>query len=275
MAMQTIEELFEHELKDIYSAEHMLLDALEQMAGESSDREIKKAFMQHRKETQGQIKRLEKIFKSLGQKPEAETCPGIEGLIKEKKTFMRRSRRMSCSSSTTSAPAQKIERYEITAYESLIDMADKLGMARCRRAARAEPAGRRGGAQQAEDDRVGVRRRRKKAKRKRTHDHRLAGGRRSKMAGQESSAMAKKKSAASDTDISAGGAGGRANGAAPRARPKGQNGDARHDPTHDEIAEAAYHRYLSRRGAGGSDFDDWVEAERDLRSRSASTPKSQ
>ena len=59
MAMQTIEELFEHELQDIYSAEHSLLDALEQMANESSDREIKRGFTQHRKETQGQIKRLE------------------------------------------------------------------------------------------------------------------------------------------------------------------------------------------------------------------------
>ena len=49
------------------------------MADESSDREIKKSFMQHRKETQGQIKRLEKIFKTLGQKPEAETCPGSKG----------------------------------------------------------------------------------------------------------------------------------------------------------------------------------------------------
>jgi len=44
MAMQTIEELFEHELKDMYSAEHALLEALEQMAGESSDRDIRKAF---------------------------------------------------------------------------------------------------------------------------------------------------------------------------------------------------------------------------------------
>src|SRR5918999_1164899 len=89
MAMQTIEELFEHELKDIYSAENALLDALEQMAAESSDREIKKGYTQHRKETQGQIKRLDKIFRTLGQKPQAATCPGIEGLIKEKKVFMR------------------------------------------------------------------------------------------------------------------------------------------------------------------------------------------
>ena len=128
MAMQTIEELFEHELKDIYSAEHSLLDALEQMAGESSDREIKKVFTQHRKETQGQIKRLEKIFKSMGQKPDAETCPGVEGLIKEKKAFMREKPSKELLEYYNIGAGQKTERYEITAYESLIDMADKLGM---------------------------------------------------------------------------------------------------------------------------------------------------
>ena len=128
MAMQTIEELFEHELKDIYGAERSLLDALEQMAGESSDREIKKAFTQHRKETQGQIKRLDKIFKSMGKKPEAETCAGIEGLIKEKKTFMREKPSEELLEFYNIGAGQKTERYEITAYESLIDMADKLGM---------------------------------------------------------------------------------------------------------------------------------------------------
>jgi ferritin-like metal-binding protein YciE len=128
MAMQTIEELFEHELKDMYGAEHMLLGALEQMAGESSDREIKKAFTQHRKETQGQIKRLEKIYKSLGQKPEVEPCHGVEGLLKEKKAFMKERPSDELVEFFNIGAGQKTERYEITAYESLIDMADKLGM---------------------------------------------------------------------------------------------------------------------------------------------------
>jgi hypothetical protein len=94
------------------------------------------------------------------------------------------------------------------------------------------------------------------------------------MASQESFVMAKKKSAAPETTspLAVPAARKRSNAA---ARPKAQNGDSRHDPTHHEIAEAAYHRYLSRRGAGGSDFDDWVEAERDLLSRSATTPKPQ
>jgi len=128
MAMQTIEELFEHELKDMYSAEQSLLEALEQMADESSDREIRKGFTQHRKETQAQIKRLEKIYKVLGQKPATGTCPGIEGLIKEKKAFLREKPSGELLEFYNIGAAQKAERYEITAYETLIDMAEKLGM---------------------------------------------------------------------------------------------------------------------------------------------------
>jgi ferritin-like metal-binding protein YciE len=128
MAMRTIEELFDHELEDIYSAEHSLLDALEQMAGETSDREIRKLYTQHRKETQGQIKRLEKVFKARGHKPEVDTCPGVEGLIKEKKAFMRERPSDELLEFYNLGAAQKTERYEITAYETLIDMAEKLGL---------------------------------------------------------------------------------------------------------------------------------------------------
>jgi ferritin-like metal-binding protein YciE len=128
MAMSTIEELFEHELRDIYGGEHSLLAALEQMADESSDREIKRGFQQHRKETQGQIRRLERVFKMLGRKAEEETCPGIEGLVKEKKAFMRERPSPELLEFYNVGAAQKVERYEITAYEHLIDMAEKLGM---------------------------------------------------------------------------------------------------------------------------------------------------
>ena len=88
------------------------------------------------------------------------------------------------------------------------------------------------------------------------------------MARHESFAMAKKKSAAPETSSQRAVPAARKRSTA-AARPKGPNGEARHDPTHAEIAEAAYLRYLSRQGSGGSDFDDWVEAERDLRSRTA------
>lgn len=81
--------------------------------------------------------------------------------------------------------------------------------------------------------------------------------------------MVKKKSAAPDTAAVPVPAATRrrsiAGAAAPRTR--AGNGTAHPIPTHEEIAEAAYLRYLSRQGRYGSDFDDWVEAERELRSR--------
>jgi len=85
-------------------------------------------FTQHRRETQGQIKRLERIFKTMGQKPKAKACAGIEGLIKEKKVFIREKPSPELLEFYNIGAAQKVERYEITAYEGLIDMAEKLAM---------------------------------------------------------------------------------------------------------------------------------------------------
>jgi ferritin-like metal-binding protein YciE len=127
MSMTTLNELFDHELKDVYYAEHQLVDALQTLADESSDGEIKKAFQAHRKETQGHIKRLDQVFKSLGEKPKSETCPGIDGLLKEKKAFGKEKPSNEILDFYNLGAAQKTERYEITAYENLIEMAEALG----------------------------------------------------------------------------------------------------------------------------------------------------
>jgi ferritin-like metal-binding protein YciE len=126
MAVSTIDELFEHELKDIYGAERRLLEALDEMAGEALEKDAKKLFQQHRKETQGQIKRLERVFKALGVKPEAQPCAGLEGLIKEKKTFARERPTEDLLDFYNLGAGQKVERYEITTYENLIEIAQKL-----------------------------------------------------------------------------------------------------------------------------------------------------
>jgi ferritin-like metal-binding protein YciE len=128
MAMTTIDELFEHDLKDIYGAEQRLLDSLDEMADEAIDREAKKAFQQHRKETQTQIKRLERVFKVLELKPEAQPCPGMEGLIKEKKSLSKEKPSDEILSFYNLHAAQKVERYEITAYEGMIETAQHLGL---------------------------------------------------------------------------------------------------------------------------------------------------
>ncbi|MEO5930982.1 MAG: DUF892 family protein [Candidatus Kapaibacterium sp.] len=129
MAVKTLSELFEHDLKDIYYAEHRLVGALEELAGESKNREIKRAFTNHKKETLGQIKRLKQVFKLFGEAPEAEKCPAIEGLLKEKKDFTKKEKPTpGILEYANLTAAAKTERYEITAYEALIEIAQVLGM---------------------------------------------------------------------------------------------------------------------------------------------------
>jgi ferritin-like metal-binding protein YciE len=128
MAITTLDELFEHNLKDMYGAEQRLLEALDEMAGEAIDREAKKLFQQHRKETQGQMKRLERVFRSVGLKPGGQTCPGMEGLIKEKRSFTKERPSEDILGFFNLHAGQKVERYEITAYEGLIEAAQHMGM---------------------------------------------------------------------------------------------------------------------------------------------------
>ncbi len=128
MAVETLQELFEHELKDCFGAENKVLGGLAEMIGETKDREIKQALQDHKKETQEQVRRLKQIYKLCGIKTGGESCPGMEGLIREKKAFNKAKPSPKLLGFYNLGAGEKIERYEITAYEGLIDMAEKLQM---------------------------------------------------------------------------------------------------------------------------------------------------
>jgi ferritin-like metal-binding protein YciE len=79
--MQTGHEFLLHGMSDIMDGERQLVEALKENANDSSRADLKKAFEQHRRETEGQIRRLEQCFKLLGQEPEGTECHGIRGLV--------------------------------------------------------------------------------------------------------------------------------------------------------------------------------------------------
>src|SRR5258705_13315877 len=81
--IDTFDELFVHTLQDIYYAEHQILKALPDMAEKASDAELKKGFRTHLKQTQGQIKRLDRVFKMIKSVPQGTKCPAIDGIIDE------------------------------------------------------------------------------------------------------------------------------------------------------------------------------------------------
>ncbi len=123
------QELLEHGLKDMYDAEKRLVDALDTMASEVSDRQLAQGFEMHRKQTRGQIDRLEKVFKAVGSKPEREECHGIVGLVEEFETFVKEENPSDDVLNVfASSAALKVEHYEIASYKSLIKLAHQAGM---------------------------------------------------------------------------------------------------------------------------------------------------
>jgi len=128
--LDTQQELFEHELRDVYDAEHKLVRALQTMAKKIPDRALSEGFSEHRRITQEQVKRLEEIFRLLDKKPRREPCRGINGLINEFTKFLNDEEP---SEETLNAFAVgaglKIEQYEIVAYQTLLRLAGQLDLA--------------------------------------------------------------------------------------------------------------------------------------------------
>ena len=81
--MKRSDDLYLNELRDLYSAETQLLEALPKMAEAATASQLKEAFLAHLEETYGHGRRLEEIFNAWGEEPSGETCKAIEGLIQE------------------------------------------------------------------------------------------------------------------------------------------------------------------------------------------------
>jgi ferritin-like metal-binding protein YciE len=125
---KTLEDLFLHTLKDIYYAEKQILKALPKMAKSAESEELQAAFETHREQTQGQIERLEEVFKMLGKPARGAACEAINGIIEEGKEVMEDFADSPALDAAILAAAQAVEHYEITRYGSLKTWAGELGM---------------------------------------------------------------------------------------------------------------------------------------------------
>jgi ferritin-like metal-binding protein YciE len=124
---EEMRELFLHELKDIYWAEKALVEELPKMAEKASSDELRQAIISHLHETQGHVRRLEEVFKAMGEKPEEEKCEGMKGLLGEAKEIVGEFEDGIVRDTAIIAAAQKVEHYEISAYGTLISLAQRLG----------------------------------------------------------------------------------------------------------------------------------------------------
>lgn len=127
MKMRTLEDLFQHELKDLYSAEKQLTKALPKMAKAASNARLKDAFESHLEETEGQVERLEKLLEKFEISARGVKCKAMEGLLEEGKEILEQEMEDDVRDAALIAAAQRVEHYEIAGYGCARTFAEMLG----------------------------------------------------------------------------------------------------------------------------------------------------
>jgi len=125
---KTLNDLLKDGLKDIYSAEKQLVEALPEMARACNSEDLQEAFEKHLQQTRRHVERIEKVFERLGIEPTGEeNCEAMEGLIREGREIIERYEMSPVRDSALIIAAQKVEHYEIATYGSLCELCDVLG----------------------------------------------------------------------------------------------------------------------------------------------------
>jgi len=127
MALDSLENAFYDELRDVLSAERQLIKALPKMAKKANSPELRKAFEVHLKETEKQEQRVEQAFADTGKAARAKTCEAMKGLLDEAEELLKEDAEPSVKDALMIAAAQKVEHYEIATYGTLCTWADLLG----------------------------------------------------------------------------------------------------------------------------------------------------
>ena len=129
--IKTMDDLFVHSLQDIYYAEQQLLKALPKMAGKASNPELKNGFLDHLKQTETHVQRLEQVFRMHGAQVKAVDCPAIDGIIEEAEETAGEVEDKAVLDAALINAAQAAEHYEITRYGSLVAWAKQMGRTDC------------------------------------------------------------------------------------------------------------------------------------------------
>jgi ferritin-like metal-binding protein YciE len=121
-------QLFLHELGDVLTAEKTIVKMLPRLQKEASDKKLANGLEQHLKQSRDHVANVEKAFKAIGEKPQAQRCPGIEGIRVEHEAAMKETRPApEIADLVVAGSAARTEHYEIAVYEGLVNMARTLG----------------------------------------------------------------------------------------------------------------------------------------------------
>jgi ferritin-like metal-binding protein YciE len=127
MELATLQDLYVHELKDLYSAEKQLVKALPKMAEAAKNAELTAGFRDHLKQTKGHVERLEKIFSDHKRSTRGARCKGMEGIIAEGAEMVEEEADPEVKDAGLISAAQRVEHYEIAGYGTARAYAELIG----------------------------------------------------------------------------------------------------------------------------------------------------
>ena len=129
--IRTMDDLFVHQLRDIYYAEKQIVKALPKMIDKASDSDLKSGLRRHFDETKIHVTRLEQVFEEMDAQAKAVNCPAIDGIIKEADEVIGDVEDKDVLDAAIIAAAQAVEHYETARYGTLIAWAKELGRDDC------------------------------------------------------------------------------------------------------------------------------------------------
>jgi ferritin-like metal-binding protein YciE len=127
MKLETLKDLYIHELKDLYSAEKQIIKALPKMAKAATNKQLATGFEEHFELTKEHVARLEKILKSYDESTRGPKCEGMEGLLKEGEEMIEEDAEEEVRDAGLIAAAQRVEHYEMAGYGCARTYAELLG----------------------------------------------------------------------------------------------------------------------------------------------------
>lgn len=128
MKGETLYELFLYELQEIYSAEIQILESLPNFIKLVSYADLKEGLTKHLKETQQQVKRIEKIYALLDLPVLEKQCKSMEWILKEGEKFVENRAKSATLDAAIICTAQKVEHFEMASYGTLRSFAKYLDM---------------------------------------------------------------------------------------------------------------------------------------------------
>jgi len=129
--IETLDDLFVHQLQDIFYAERQILKNLPAMIEKAGNPQLKQDLAAHLQQTKIHVQRLEKVFEMHDAQVKAVDCPAIDGILKEADEVVGDTADFAVLDAALAAAAQAVEHYEIARYGTLVSWARQLGRNDC------------------------------------------------------------------------------------------------------------------------------------------------